>query len=67
MEGLARVSLARKDYVQSLNYAAEALKYAEMHSDPTVTAKILSTFSDIHLAQGNYAELIKKGCEMKLI
>jgi signal transduction histidine kinase len=55
-EGLARVSLARKDYGMALKHAAEALEYAGLHGDPNVTAKILSAFSDIHLAQGNYAE-----------
>ncbi|MDR0508085.1 MAG: sensor histidine kinase [Dysgonamonadaceae bacterium] len=55
-EGLARVSLARKNYDRALYQVADALKYAEMHGDPTVTAKILSTFSDIHLEQGNYAK-----------
>jgi signal transduction histidine kinase len=53
-EGLARVSLARKKYADALEYADEALEYAERHGDPTVTAKILSVFSDIHLAQANY-------------
>jgi signal transduction histidine kinase len=53
-EGLAQVCLARKDYAGALEYAAEALKYAELNGDPTITAKILQAFSDIHLAQGNY-------------
>jgi signal transduction histidine kinase len=55
-EGLARVSLARKDYAEALKYMDEALEYAERHGDPTVTAKILSAFSDIYLAQDNYKE-----------
>ncbi|MDR1938970.1 MAG: histidine kinase, partial [Tannerellaceae bacterium] len=55
-EGLARVSLARKDYAQALKFATEALEYAELHGDPTVRAKILSAFSDIYLEQGYYAE-----------
>jgi signal transduction histidine kinase len=55
-EGLARVSLVRKDYAQALDYAAEALEHAGLHGDPTVTAKILSLFSDIHLARDNYEE-----------
>jgi signal transduction histidine kinase len=55
-EGLAQVSLARKDYVHALDYAAEALEYAKKNGDPTVTAKILTTFSDIYLAQDNYKE-----------
>jgi signal transduction histidine kinase len=55
-EGLARVALAREDYARALEYAAGALEYAGLHGDPTVTAKILSAFSDIYLAQGNYEE-----------
>lgn len=53
-EGLARVWLAKKDYDKALEYAAGALEYAGLHGDPTVTAKILSAFSDIYLAQGDY-------------
>ncbi|MDR1454549.1 MAG: tetratricopeptide repeat protein [Tannerella sp.] len=56
MEGLARVSLARKAYARALGEAMEALDFAERHGDPTVTAKILSALSDIYLAQGNYRE-----------
>jgi signal transduction histidine kinase len=54
-EGLARIRLARNDCAGALEYAAEALKYAERHADPMVTAKVLYAFSDIHLAQENYA------------
>ncbi len=53
-EGLARISLARKEYGKALAHAAEALRFAELHNAPPVTAKILMTFSDIYLAQGDY-------------
>ncbi|MDR2928521.1 MAG: sensor histidine kinase [Cytophagaceae bacterium] len=56
LEGLARVSLARMAYAEAFDYAAQALYCAELHGDHSVTAKMLVTFSDIHLAQGNYAE-----------
>ncbi|MDR2148125.1 MAG: tetratricopeptide repeat protein [Tannerella sp.] len=55
-EGLARVSLARKNYAEALERNTEALQYAELHGDPSVTAKVLATFSDIYQAQGNFEE-----------
>lgn len=55
-EGLAQVALARKDYAGALEYAADAFIYAELHGTPAITARMLSAFSDIYLAQGNYAE-----------
>lgn len=55
-EGLARMALTRGDYDGALAHADEALAYAEKHGDPTVTAKVLQAFSDIHRAKGNYRE-----------
>jgi signal transduction histidine kinase len=55
MEGQARVALAKGDTDDALRLADEAMKYAHMHGDPTVVAKILGTISDIHLARGDYA------------
>jgi signal transduction histidine kinase len=55
-EGLARVALAKKKYDKALAYAAEALGYVEKHGDPSVSAKILQTFSDIYRAKGQYKE-----------
>ena len=55
-EGLARVALARKEYAEALEYASKAVNYAELHGNPAITARMLAAFSDIYLAQGNYAE-----------
>ena len=54
--GLARVALASGDYADALEQATEALDYAERNGGPAVIADVLSVFSDIHLAQGNYEE-----------
>jgi len=55
-EGLARVCLERKDYAKALELAAEAMDFAQQHGDSAVMAKVLYAFSDIYLAQNNYAE-----------
>jgi signal transduction histidine kinase len=54
-EGQARVDLARGDTAAALDHANEALRYARMHGDDTVIAKMLTTLSDIHLAREEYA------------
>jgi len=55
-EGLARVCLERKDYAKALELAGEALDFAGQNGDPPVVAKVFYAFSDIYLAQNDYAE-----------
>ncbi|MDR2773372.1 MAG: tetratricopeptide repeat protein [Tannerella sp.] len=55
-EGLARISLAKKEYVQALKYAGEALTFAEKHGDPMTLAKIWYLFSDIYMERKQYDE-----------
>jgi signal transduction histidine kinase len=55
-EGLAKIYLAKKDYVKALEYAGESLRFAEKNGDPAVVAKVWFAFSDIYLEQGQYAE-----------
>ena len=55
-EGLARVYLSRKEYDKAKKYAEEALDFAGQHGDPMTVAKVLSAFSDIYMAQEDYAE-----------
>jgi signal transduction histidine kinase len=56
LEGLAQVALAQKDYAGALEYATEAVKYADKNGNPAITARMLFAFSDIYQAQGNYEE-----------
>lgn len=53
-EGMARVFLLRKEYGKAFEYINEALDFAEKLRDPQMIAKILTTFSDIYLAQEDY-------------
>ncbi|MDR1371024.1 MAG: tetratricopeptide repeat protein [Dysgonamonadaceae bacterium] len=53
-EGLARVAMARKDYALAMEHLAVALDFAERNGDQTVKAKILTTLSDVYLADGHY-------------
>jgi len=54
-EGEARVALAKGDTDTALRHAEGALRYARMHGDSTVVAKVMMAFSDIHLARGDHA------------
>ena len=64
-EGLARICMAKKDYVQAMEYARQSLSHAETNDDPTVVAKIWYAFSDIYLEQGLYDESEK--CAQKAL
>lgn len=55
MEGLAKISLARKDYANALEYIGKAITFAEEDGNTTVLTKIWSTLSDIYLEQEEYA------------
>jgi signal transduction histidine kinase len=55
-EGLACVCLSQKEYGKALDYAAEALSFAEKNKDPMGIAKVWHTFSNIYLAQNRYEE-----------
>jgi signal transduction histidine kinase len=55
-EGLARVCLARRDYIRALGYAEESLVIALESGDPMVQAKAWSALSDIYREQGVYGE-----------
>jgi signal transduction histidine kinase len=64
-EGLARICLSREDYAGALEYAAEALEYAEKHGDPMTLAKAWYAFSDIYMAQKRYGE--SETCALKAL
>ena len=54
-EGQAHVAMARGETERALALATDALRYAEKHGDPTVTARMEAAISDVHHARGNHA------------